>query len=61
MKRKIFGWILFSLGVLIFLTNLGFTVGWNVLYGESIQWFGLIWPWVLVWVGWRLAHPKKGS
>jgi len=51
MKKKA-GWVLFGSGIGIFVANLAYMITWN-------QWLSLIWPWLLVWFGWSLAHPKS--
>ncbi len=59
MKRKVFGWILFSLGILMFLFNL---VTLPEFEGASFIQYVLgfvVWPGLLMWGGWKLAHPKS--
>ncbi len=53
--KKVIGWILFALGILISVTNLG----WGLLVEDSVSWFAVIWPVVLILGGWKLAHPKS--
>jgi len=59
MKKKVFGWILFSLGIGILGFNL-FTL--PAFYGSPVfTWIlgFVVWPGLLMWGGWKLAHPKS--
>jgi len=55
--RKVIGWILFSLGIVMLIANLTY----RIIFGETnlldfTFWTQLIIPGILCYSGWRMSH-----